>query len=154
MALERRDPVPPGIYWLDVPQARVGEFNAWASARDVVVRRSVEKPNSDEPVLTWYLFEVLQPTPWVNIGLPTIAEQGGETTYEDTSQRPEPEPDPLWNAPWPFGRETWQDALGNSAPARAAGKAVLTVALVGAGGYLAYLAFGAAKGKAQQWRTQ
>ena len=90
MALERRDPIPLGTYWIDVVKDHSG-FLAWLKKNANTVK--VLKHRDDEKDFRWwFLFEVLSPTKrWplsVRIGAPTIAPQGAKTTKAKTAQRP------------------------------------------------------------------
>lgn len=97
MALERRDPIPPGIYWIDAirrtPRGDAEEaFRRWrADHADRVIVRATE----DHGEYVWILFEVLADVPrWsgdTGLGLPSRAPRGAATRREDTVQRPPPE---------------------------------------------------------------
>lgn len=105
MALERRSPLPVGIYWIDAFGDNRARLAEWLSSHrsTVKVRKSTAY---QEPPGDWALFEVLAPTPWntpSSLGYPTIAERGKETTPEDTVKRPAPEDDPLWSSPFKGG---------------------------------------------------
>lgn len=99
MAVERANPLPRGVYWVDVIEKDFASFNAWlASAEDAV--RVVKTTHTDatsfpysEPAREWILFEVREPVEWLGPGLPTIASKGENTNQDDTVQRPPPEPD-------------------------------------------------------------
>lgn len=109
MAIERRNPVPKGRYWVDVidtksyPGARLF-FSAWlARNRSAVV---VVKKESYGSLITgaardWYLFDVMTPVTWEKgqgFGLPTIVRSAENpkapvvTTAADTGVRPPPPP--------------------------------------------------------------
>lgn len=111
MTLERRNPLPAGIYWQDFFSPAVGAssqpteaFVSWVSdnAEAVKVRSSVQhEPDSDGRVRTWMLFQVLAPVAWpAGFGVPTVAERGAATDEQDTVQRPDPVPDPLDQIDW------------------------------------------------------
>lgn len=104
--LERSNPVPPGVYWVDVPEPRMATFNGWL-ARNVATVKVVKvgSPNTGEYVdifgvqlptgndptrVYWVLFEVLAPTFWEGPGFPTVAVKGKATNLGDTAQKPSP----------------------------------------------------------------
>ncbi len=95
MAVERRNPLPIGHYWVDVPASRVEAFDAWVTRSPVIVRetRTVEAEGAGEEGFTSYLFEAREGTPWEGPGFPTIADEG--TRLDDTVERPDPEPEVL-----------------------------------------------------------
>lgn len=98
MSVERSNPLPPGVYWVDVFASKGPQFNAWLRTHldSVRVKKTTHTAaRGGYESRDWVLFEVLSPTPWEGPGFPTIAEQGIETKPEDTVQRPPPEPDPL-----------------------------------------------------------
>ncbi|HEY3493839.1 MAG TPA: hypothetical protein VGK73_04105 [Polyangiaceae bacterium] len=88
MAVERRDPVPPGRYSLFVSVAEGQDFGDWVREHGVHVLASIPKKAlaSNTPVFatTWdgdiienlvgsaVLFDLTAATPWVGLGLPTI----------------------------------------------------------------------------------
>jgi hypothetical protein len=110
MAMQRKNPVPPGRYWVDqfnsvgpynsaTPQDGIGRFERWLSQnKDKVrlVRR--EKFNSlfAGKERAWYLFDVVAPVVWEKgWGFPTIVQAGATPsapmtvqTSEDTVQKP------------------------------------------------------------------
>lgn len=97
MTLERRNPLPQGVYWQDVFEAKWPALDKWLSANRATVRvRTVQRfeANAGGPARQFLVFEVSAPTPWpaTELGFPTIAESGSITS-EDTVQRPPPEPD-------------------------------------------------------------
>lgn len=95
MALERRDPVPPGRYSVFVNADEAEDFSEWLddNAGNVHVIATVDKlrlADDTDAILapvfstTWrgqiiehrvgsvVLFDIFADTPWVNLGLPTI----------------------------------------------------------------------------------
>lgn len=90
MAVERRDPLPVGLYWVDVPRTKWLRFSDWARHWGVIIRKTREDPDMlVTPENVWALFEVTNPsTRWVGIGLPTIA--SASTEPGDTRSRPDP----------------------------------------------------------------
>lgn len=98
MPVERRNPLPPGTYWVDVPPptSRWNEFRAWLSRHKqsvTVLKQRAIQPGWDETfdsakAVMWVLFKVHRPVPWEGPGLPTIAEQADATEPADTLQRP------------------------------------------------------------------
>jgi hypothetical protein len=99
-ALERRNPLPPGRYWVDVPDPKAAAFEAWRSRNGAsIIVEATERREGDVPV-TWTLFRTTAPVPWEGPGIPTIATADVKSA-EDTAQRPAPEPDPLTKIPNP-----------------------------------------------------
>jgi hypothetical protein len=99
MALERRSPLPVGLYWIDAIGLNRGSFMGWrdANAAAVKVRASESFPDS-EPPRDWIKFEVLSPVKWDprGIGYPTIIPPGAKVDSSgDTVQREDPKKDPL-----------------------------------------------------------
>lgn len=99
MAIERRNPLPPGRYWQDILEQHVASFREWLQSNKAVVRVVAAESHprdGDWPAREWYLFEVSAPTPWqaTKWGYPTIA-TGEVQSSADTVQRPPPEKDPL-----------------------------------------------------------
>lgn len=107
MALERRQPLPPGRYWIDVV-GKPGDliFKGWALAfRDHVHFESEDLtpelgpvvPSPGAPVVRpqvhWYLFNTDTPLVWLgpSLGFPTIATPDIHTKA-DTAKRPAVEP--------------------------------------------------------------
>lgn len=106
MALERRNPLPPGRYWLDVhgprsdaegPQRdRNVHFGIWKSRNSDAVH--VEKTQSfpdEDPPRNFVIFRTIKEIPWGPemadvLGFPTIATDDVQSS-DDTVQRPPPE---------------------------------------------------------------
>lgn len=89
MSLERRNPLPVGVYQLDVPAKNVRRFIDWrASHKDSVKARKTQ----EEPAFLWVLFEVLSPVDWDAklFGFPSTA-----TLQTDRVPGFEPTKDPL-----------------------------------------------------------
>lgn len=94
-AVERRNPLPPGRYWVDVFWSKRGAFTAWlsknaASIKVVNVESYPGDMDAGYEAREWYLFQVLSPVAWEGPGLPTVA-GSGVTTSDDTVQKPPPE---------------------------------------------------------------
>jgi len=108
----RDDPIPPGVYWIDVPWedsqfTGVPKPQHWQLWLDAMVSLNWVKivstvhhegelvPGTDEPPRDWHLFEVSHDAPrWppaTGLGLPTVAPHGIQTSEDDTIQSPEPE---------------------------------------------------------------
>ncbi len=126
MALERRNPVPPGRYWLDVFGDNRSLFMQWLKAAnsdsagnfvDNVVPVKYEQYPDEGAGRDWHLLEVKRPVAWnaVLFGYPTIA-GGNVHTSEDTII-----------APPPVEQPTLPEALERSA------KTVASVLAIGAG---------------------
>jgi len=142
----RDDPIPPGVYWLDVIWEEASDgvpkpqhFALWIGAMRatgwVKLLQSVHHegtfklpdfdPMVDEPARDWVLFQVLRPaprwTPVTGLGLPTVAPQGIETTEDDTIQSPPSE-----------------SILDRLLPESALGRAAVVAASIAAIGLVAY----------------
>jgi hypothetical protein len=94
MTVERRNPVPLGRYWVDIPQAKVPDFDAFLRdhGRGIFVMQTKETSAFSSSV-TSYLFEIRDPLIWWNqskFGFPTIAT--GINDLDQTAQVPAPEP--------------------------------------------------------------
>jgi hypothetical protein len=88
-AIERRNPLPVGKYWVDVFEKDGPNFEHWVTKnKGSVFIRATEHFDSD-PVRNWYRFETTAPVLWEGPGLPTILEPG-VTTSSDTAVRPDP----------------------------------------------------------------
>lgn len=97
MALEKRNPIPIGVYWIDIisnNDFKVQNFEDWLDENSdkVLVLDSKKKAISSVSDHLWVLFEVTEPVErwpleW-KLGAPTIAKRGQETTIEDTVTRP------------------------------------------------------------------
>ena len=77
MSLERRNPLPPGFYSVDLPNSLVPEFRRWQEGRSSV---KVLKTNDDGD-FSWILFSVSAPTMWADakvLGFPEIAKPTDE----------------------------------------------------------------------------
>jgi len=97
MALERSKTLPKGFYWWDaLSPEKAAAFTAWRSSHGEAVKvRSTVEHSDETPVRTWFLFEVLSPSDWLDaakFGFPTIA--SSRTSEADTVQKPDPEKDP------------------------------------------------------------
>lgn len=90
-AIERRNPLPAGSYWVDVFAQDLPAFQSWLSANSGSVRVTSTEHFDSDPPRDWFAFTVTSPVQWNGPGLPTISQ--GETTSAETSQRPPPPPD-------------------------------------------------------------
>ncbi len=103
MALERRNPLPPGVYWQDffTPPAgpkggTIADFQSWiATQRPNVSVLKTRESTTDRGLQLWALFRVDVPVQWdaVKFGFPTVAPKGAATEESEVIQRPDPEPD-------------------------------------------------------------
>ena len=96
-AIERRNPLPIGRYWVDVFDSKESAFQNWLKAHKAEVQ--VISAETFEPVdnyegRVWRLFKVTAPVQWEGPGLPTIAGPDVNSSA-DTGQRPPKEKDPL-----------------------------------------------------------
>jgi hypothetical protein len=84
MTVERRNPLPRGWYWYDVPTERESTFLDWRAAnRGSVLVRKTTTDDAVEPPTTWFLFEVVSPVQWNLQGFPEIAKGGANTELDD-----------------------------------------------------------------------
>lgn len=104
MAVERKDPLPVGRYWVVVFERDNAKWDQWIkqfSPDRVKVRATAGLDpagvlgnllGSAAPGY-WVQFDVVQPTPWVGIGYPTIVPGGAPTPTSPTDviQAPPPE---------------------------------------------------------------
>lgn len=112
MALERRDPLPPGRYWQFILEDEYGPWQQWANEHSdtvqvVAVERKkhlapyrpaifVTRPDLSiimEEAGSWMLFDVSAPTPWVGFGYPTIVTDPKVISSAQVEQAPDPLPD-------------------------------------------------------------
>lgn len=90
MALERRNPLPVGRYWVDVFEPEWQRFDSWLKLNAHFVKVHADELHDDEdPERRWILFEVLTPmlVGWLGPGLPTIADKSIQSS-DDTVQKP------------------------------------------------------------------
>lgn len=97
MALERRNPLPTGRYWVDIQAKYVADFTDFLRkvGRGIMVVQTKERtdPFTTGGGTTSYLFEVKDPLIWWDqskFGFPTIGT--GITDLDQTGQVPAPEP--------------------------------------------------------------
>lgn len=133
MAIERRNPLPVGRYWVDVFEPDMAGFREWLAShrgeRIYVERSSLHEDQlgpggslfSEPQVREWVLFRVLHPVPWQGPGYPTIATEGIDHS-SDTVQRPPP--------PRTLG-DRLEDAAGQTG--RVISTALVTLGVVGVG---------------------
>lgn len=92
MPFERKDPIPPGRYWIDIPTGRQASYNTWALSSPNV--KTVSDRRSEKMI--FIVFEV-GPGPakrWpveAGLGFPTIDKTGKVKAPEDVVQRPKVE---------------------------------------------------------------
>jgi hypothetical protein len=92
MAIERRNPLPAGRYWIDISKEPVplGTWQGFLAASSGFVHVD---STEDDPAYSWFLFTTTKPLVWPEgIGSPNIADQS-VTSRSDTVDRPDPEPD-------------------------------------------------------------
>lgn len=99
MALEHRNPLPVGRYWIDaIGASAIDSLDRWLAANNTTVHvvNSKFDPGEAGPFTNpleqqWVLFEVTEPTRWTpTFSVPTIAPYD-VATRDDTVQRPPPE---------------------------------------------------------------
>lgn len=117
MAVERRNPLPKGSYWIDIPPEDQKAFDAWR--RNASVKTRATQRNSDDG-WTWYRFDVTAPVAWGGWGFPTISDPNVDDE-RDVKQLPPPEPD-------------WTDRL-EGAISSAGTKTFVTIGVVALGVY-------------------
>lgn len=94
MAIQRANPLPVGLYWIDIIGApKTLQFRSWLARNSDSV--TVEKdeyhlPTGDYPEHTWYRFAVGAPVAWEGPGFPDIIPDGESPpqTEKETSQSP------------------------------------------------------------------
>ena len=121
MALERRNPLPAGTYWLDVFGANREKLAAWRREHAASVRVVASESFESDPPRDWVKFVVSVPVAWdaKTFGFPTIIPTGVKVDSSgDTVQRPPPEKDPL-------------DSLGDTLASPATKLVTAAVVLVG-----------------------
>ena len=74
--LERRNPLPPGRYWLDVFPPNIATITAWTRANKSVRVVSTEFFDSTPP-RQWLMFDIVSPTQFdqLTFGFPTVVKQ-------------------------------------------------------------------------------
>lgn len=90
MAIERRNPLPAGKYWVDVFEPHTSPFLGWLSKNQANLTVNTTERIQGDPEGNWILFTVRTPVLWEGPGYPSIAGQNIKTKA-DTSERPEPE---------------------------------------------------------------
>lgn len=92
MAVERRNPLPAGRYWVNIPPGDVLPFNVWKTAHRETVK--VDTVSTGDDGWEFHIFRVLTPVIWGPWGFPNIAGDdvdGPEDTYTaPTIEQPEP----------------------------------------------------------------
>ena len=87
MPIERRNPLPPARYWVNVPPASVAGFDQWLTANEAAGALSVDSTSSLSDGGNWVLFTVTSPVDWQGPGLPDIADPSVQS-YADTITSP------------------------------------------------------------------
>lgn len=108
MAVERRDPVPPGRYWVYLDKEEIPTWAKWleqfpGSVRVIATEVQAITPHGviwaikpdleiiKTAVGEWILFDVLRPVPWVGFGFPTIVTDPNVKGTSDVMTAPVPE---------------------------------------------------------------
>jgi hypothetical protein len=116
MALERRNPLPAGRYWIDVVGNNIFIMEGWLKAvgpfahvenQNLTPQKGTPPdgapvlPGPDAagnfiPEIIWYLFTTSKPLPWISqaLGFPNVA-TADVHTKADTASRPPPVKGPL-----------------------------------------------------------
>jgi len=127
MALERRDPLPPGSYSLDVTNEHSEQFTEWCEANAIEIVQSEDLESGGLfSVGKWYLFHVPSAAPW---GKSMASTLGWPTIATDTANAPPP-PVSVTDA---VKEEPWLEDLE---PAFEAASGTVVVVLVLLGLYL------------------
>lgn len=122
-AIERRNPLPAGRYWVDVFDPDIAAWTAWRTRNGQNVKVEETEHFEGDPSRDFIIFKVLAPVPWEGPGLPTIAEPSVQTS-SDTGQRPAPEPDPTTK----IGDWIDDNLWGSHPVATAVGSGILVIA--------------------------
>ena len=148
MAIERQtDPLPLGVYWVDVDADKLEGFRNWLAENKGRVRVRTQKEtyvqgmfgDTDEVASMWVLFESIAPVRWKGPGYPTIAEQGKTTTKESTAQVPEVEGPSLFPDLGTTVKEKAKEQLLPGLPGAASGgTSWFPILLALGGGFFAY----------------
>jgi len=82
--LERRNPVPPGRYWLDVFPPNIATITAWTRANKGAVRVVSTEFFDSTPPRQWLMFDVLEPVPFdqLTFGFPTVVKQAASVAKD------------------------------------------------------------------------
>lgn len=114
MAMERRDPVPPGRYWITLKRSEMDQWREWLIENSTKVsvvaseaqfvspdgwlwaaRPEAILPGTDGIIKTiaaeWILFDVKSPVKWIGLGLPTIVTDPTVRSTTDVITAPAPE---------------------------------------------------------------
>lgn len=133
MAVERRDPLPPGRYSFNVWHGDdKPKWDAWIRSNSNTVRTVSIEPGAAND---WVMFDVLAPTKWVGLGFPDIVTQNVKSQADQIQA---PSEDVLRAQAQKQVADVWQGA------GQALGSATSSV-LEGAGGAAAGLAGGLVK---------
>lgn len=89
MAVERRDPVPAGRYWIWLNPGEDAAWETWTRQNAPKVRVRLSEGSDGG---THVVFDVLEPVKWIGFGFPTIVESGTLPTTSETVQAPAPPP--------------------------------------------------------------
>lgn len=120
-AIERRDPLPAGRYWVYIDDEEVDAWQDWVSKSDGKVKTLIMEPQKEVarwlpavfatrpelfilqsitgPIIQsvagyWVLFDVLTPVIWIGFGYPTTVIDPTIRSATDVASTPPPDPDP------------------------------------------------------------
>lgn len=85
MAIERRNPLPPARYWVNVPPESTADFDQWLATNAPSLH--VDSTSALNGGWNFVLFTVLAPVAWQGPGLPDIADASVQS-YADTITSP------------------------------------------------------------------
>jgi hypothetical protein len=94
MAMERRNPLPAGRYWIQLPPKDAPSFDAWRAANKGKVHSRATSTTAADG-WTWYLFDTTAPLMWdaAAWGFPTVADA---SVRSETDVLSLPDPQPGW----------------------------------------------------------
>lgn len=88
MAIERRNPLPVGHYWVHVEAGDSQAFNSWLMASGDAVQVVASQAPRDG--WEWVRFDVRRPVVWLGPGYPTITREG-VTRESQVVDEPDPQ---------------------------------------------------------------
>jgi len=93
MPMVRKNPLPPGRYWIFIQKASLDIFEQWIRSPSVTVEKREDSGGFwpfISPNESWFLFEISLPTPWPRgVGFPNAADPSTHQAT-DVVDRPPP----------------------------------------------------------------